>query len=108
MRMTRISLAMARNIFLKFSACISTLSADQDSWVSFVTPSTSRATSFPKIAASSSSVRTVSSTTSWRIPAMMDSLSSSRSARMIATQRGWMIYGSPDFLFWSLWASRAI
>ena len=29
--------------------CISTLSADQDNWVSFVTPSTKRATSFPKI-----------------------------------------------------------
>ena len=98
---------MARNIFLKFSACISTLSADQDNWVSFVTPSTKRATSFPNISASCSSVYTVSSTTSWRSPAAIVSLSISRSARMIATQSGWIMYGSPDFRFWSLWALSA-
>ena len=39
----------------------------------------------------SSSVITVSSTTSCRIPATMVSLSSFRSARMIATFKGWMI-----------------
>ena len=37
-------------------------------------------------------------TTSCSIPAAIVSLSISRSARMIATHNGWMIYGSPDFL----------
>ena len=91
MRITRMSFAMARNIFRRFSAWISTLSMDQDSWVSLVTPSTKRATSGPNTSVISSRVITVSSTTSWRIPATMLSLSSSRSARMMATQRGWMM-----------------
>ena len=61
---THLSFAMARNILRRFSACISTLSLDQDSWVSFVTPSTRSATSGPNSLERSSSVMTVSSTTS--------------------------------------------
>ena len=53
------------------------------------------------------SVTPASSTTSWRIPATIVSLSSSRSARMIATFNGWMIYGSPDLRSWFLCASSA-
>ena len=39
---------------------------------------------------------------------MIVSISISSSARMIATQSGWMIYGSPDFLRWFICASLAI
>ena len=102
------SFAIAKNILRRFSAWISTLSIVHEIWVSLVTPSTKSATSSPKIAVISSSVMTVSSTTSCRIPATRVSLSSSRSARMIATQSGWMIYGSPDLRLWSLCASYAI
>ena len=89
--MTLISFAIARNIFLRFSACNSILSLSHESCVSFVTPSTKLATSSPNILLSSASVRTVSSTTSCSIPATIVSLSSSRSASIFATQRGWII-----------------
>ena len=107
-RITRISFAMARNIFLKFSACTSTLSASYDNCSNFVTPSTSSATSAPNSCAISSSVITVSSTISCKRPATMVSLSSSSSARIMDTQSGWIMYASPDFLFWSLCADAAI
>ena len=90
-KITRMSFAMARNIFLRFSACSSTLSAEYESWPSFVTPSTKRATSSPNSCATSSTVIQVSSTASWSSPATIVSLSSSRSAKMIATHKGWMI-----------------
>ena len=96
-RITRISFAIAKNIFLKFSACTSSLSAEYDNCPSFVTPSTSSATSEPKISVISCSVITVSSTTSCKIPATIVSLSNSRSARMIPTHNGWIMYASPDF-----------
>ena len=107
-RMTRMSLAIARNIFLRFSAWTSTLSAEQLNCPSLVTPSTSSSTSSPNSCRISSDVITVSSTTSWRRPATIVSLSSSRSARIMATHRGCMIQGSPDFLTWPLWALLAI
>ena len=45
--------------------------------------------------------------TSWRSPPTIVSLSISSCVKMIATQTGWIRYGSPDFLFWSLCASLA-
>ena len=89
------SLDIARNIFLRFSACLSSLFLNfRDP--SFVTPSTRRPTSSPKSFIRSSSVYSVSSTTSWRSPAIMVSSSMPRSASISATAMGCIRYGSPD------------
>ena len=115
--MTRISFAMARNILRRFSACISRRSAFLSfgflilsvrcRCCSLVTPSTRRRTSSPNSSRICSSVITVSSSTSCNRPAAMVSLSSSSSARMIATQSGWIIYASPDLRTCPLCASKA-
>jgi len=85
----RISLAMARSIFRKFSDCCS-------SWVArvilliLVRPSTRSAISGPNNSLISSRVAKVSSTVSWRRPAATVAMSILMSARMAATSRGWM------------------
>ena len=89
-RMTRMSLLMAKSIFRRFSICSSSLVAY---WirVSLLTPSTRLAMVGEKSRATSSWVAAVSSMTSWSRAAMMDSESSFWSATIWATARGWMI-----------------
>ena len=63
---TRTSSAMAMNIFRMFSACCSSIVRALPNLLSFVTPSTRRATSRPKLFSRSAIVKSVSSGTSWR------------------------------------------
>jgi hypothetical protein len=72
---TRTSSAMARNIFRMFSACCSSIDLADPNLESFVTPSTSRATSRPKRFSRAGTVRSVSSGTSWRSAAAILSAS---------------------------------
>jgi hypothetical protein len=82
------SLSASRNLrrfsaARSFSDCASIL-------LSFVTPSTSRATSLPKSFSISSGVAIVSSIVSWRMAVAMVWSSSLRSVRMPATSIGWL------------------
>ena len=99
--MTRISWAMAMSILRRFSACSSSFE-EKGILSSFVTPSISRATSRPNSWVMSSRVQSVSSTTSCRSPATTDWVSMPRSTSIAATERGWIIYGSPELRFWPL------
>ncbi len=58
---------------------------------SFVTPSTRKATVSPNSVFMFSIVRLVSSTVSWRMPAMIVSSSMPHSSRIFLTARGWTI-----------------
>ena len=84
------SLAMAMSILRRFSICSSSLEV-YCTRVSLVTPSTRSATVAPKSLAISSWVAPVSSMQSWSRAAMMESVSSSSSATISATARGWVI-----------------
>ena len=96
---TLISFDIARNIFRKFSAWIS--SFDSNFMVpSLVTPSTKRAISSPKSATSCSLVYSVSSTTSCKSPPTIVASSIPISARIRATLIGCIKYGSPLFRSW--------
>ena len=87
---TRMSLAMARNILRRVSAWASSRLA-KFSWLSLVTPSTSRATSSPNCSRTTSSVQpSTSSTQSCSRPAAMVVASSIRSVRITATATGWL------------------
>ena len=81
---TRTSLAVAMNIFLRLSACCSSfeLKLMRDS---FVTPSTSSATSVPKFFSISDFSKAVSSTVSCSKAAAMVAASMSRLMRIRAT-----------------------
>ena len=89
-----------------FSACCS-------SWLwvpnldSFVTPSTSWATSAPKRSSTSVRLYSVSSGTSWRSAASMATGSRPSSARIWADAIGWVTYGSPVARSWPSCASTA-
>ena len=84
---TRISLAIARNIRRRFSACASVRLVK---WMppSLVTPSTSARTSAPKWPSISSGVTSVSSTTSWRKPAAITGALAPMSRSRLATATG--------------------
>ena len=88
------SWAIASSIFRMFSACCC-------SWLwvlnfdSFVTPSTSWATSAPKRSSTSVRLYSVSSGTSWRSAAWMAVVSIPSSARIWAEAIGCVTYGSP-------------
>ena len=88
------SWAIASSIFRMFSACCC-------SWLwvlnfdSFVTPSTSWATSAPNRSSTSVRLYSVSSGTSWRSAAWIATGSSPSSARIWADAIGWVTYGSP-------------
>ncbi len=85
------SSTIASSILRKFSACRSSLVADDSGMaLILVTPSTTWATSGPNSSRMRSIVVRVSSTTSWRRPAAMATASSFMSARKSATARGWM------------------
>ena len=103
---TLISLDMARNIFLRFSAWRSSLFLNFRE-PSLVTPSTRSPTSSPKSSISCFSVYSVSSTTSCKSPATIVSSSMPRSASISATAMGCIRYGSPDFLSCPLCISSA-
>ena len=100
------SSAIASSIFRMFSACCC-------SWLwvlnldSFVTPSTSWATSGPKRSSTSVRLYSVSSGTSCRSAASMAIGSMPRSARIWAEAIGWVTYGSPVARRWPAWASTA-
>ena len=95
MRTTRMSSAIARNIFRMFSACCC-------SWLwvlnfdSLVTPSTRWATSGPNRSSTSARLYSVSSGTSWRSAALTATGSMPSSARIWADAIGWVTYGSPE------------
>ena len=99
MRTTRMSWAIARSIFRMFSACCSSWE-----WVenldSFVTPSTSWATSAPKRSSMSARLRSVSSGTSCSRAASIAVESRPRSASVKAAAIGWVTYGSPVARTW--------
>ena len=100
MSTTRMSLDMARIILRRLSACCSSreIKSSRDS---FVTPSTSCATSAPNSFWIISSVTfSQSSTQSCIRPAAIVAPSIIRSASVVATRTGWMKYGSPDLRFW--------
>jgi hypothetical protein len=101
-RITRMSRAIASSILRKFSACFSSRDVKLI-WPIFVTPSTSVAISVPKSDSTWSSVASVSSTVSWRSPVAMLGTSSRMSAMMLATESGWVRYGSPDARRCPLW-----
>ena len=90
MRMTRTSRAIARSIFLKFSACACWRVANSMRSI-FETPSTSSATALPYCFAISLFVVWVSSTTSCRSAAMSACGSRCHSARIFATASGWVM-----------------
>ena len=83
------SLAIARNIFRRFSAWRSSR-LFHSIRPSLVTPSTSPATSGPNFARISSIVRGVSSGTSWSSAAATVTASSRMSARIPATATLWL------------------
>ena len=74
---------------------------------SFVTPSTSRATSGPNRSSMSWRPYSVSSGTSWRSAAVTATGSIPSSAVIWADAIGWVTYGSPVARRWSWWASTA-
>ena len=84
---TRISLAIAKNIRRKFSACCSVL-LENSNLDNLVTPSTNVRTSVPKRSSSSSRVTGVSSTTSCKNPAAITALLPPRFLRIPATATG--------------------
>ena len=94
MRTTRMSSAIARNIFRMFSACCC-------SWLwvlnldSLVTPSTMCAISGPNRSSTSARLYSVSSGTSWRRAAATATGSMPSSARIWAEAMGCVTYGSP-------------
>jgi hypothetical protein len=92
---TRMSSTIARTILRTFSACASSFETLPRLLI-LVTPSTRCATSGPKYLLMSSGVVRVSSTTSCRRPVLTVTTSIFISARMPATESGWMRYGSPD------------
>ncbi len=100
------SCAIASSIFRMFSACCS-------SWVwvenldSFVTPSTSWATSGPNSSSMSARLSSVSSGTSCRSAASIEAESSPISARVKAAAIGWVTYGSPVARTCPSWAATA-
>ena len=65
---------------------------------SLVTPLTRKATCSPNCSLMSFRVTEVSSTTSCKTAAMMVSSSIPQDLTISMTARGWVIYGSPDFL----------
>ncbi|CCB77998.1 exported protein of unknown function [Streptantibioticus cattleyicolor NRRL 8057 = DSM 46488] len=111
MTSTRGSLAMATTILRTVSACAASPNLTLSS---LVTPSTSRATCSPKSRRSASSPYSVSSTVSWRRPAIRVAGSMPSSARMVVTASGWVMYGSPLLRFWprcqrsATWKARSI
>ena len=100
------SSAIASSILRMFSACCC-------SWLwvlnrdSFVTPSTSWATSAPKRSSMSVRLYSVSSGTSWRSAAWIAIGSMPSSARIWAEAIGWVTYGSPVARRWPACASTA-
>ena len=92
------SSAIARNIFRMFSACCCS-SETVEYLPSFVTPSTSCATSEPNRSSMSDSAYSVSSGTSWRSAASIATGSMSSSARICADAIGWVTNGSPEARF---------
>ena len=106
MSTTRMSSAIARNIFRMFSACCC-------SWLwvlnfeSLVTPSTRWATSGPNRSSTSARLYSVSSGTSWRSAAATATGSMPSSARIWAEAIGWVTYGSPEARTCAAWASTA-
>ena len=99
MSTTRMSSAIARNIFRMFSACCC-------SWVwvlnldSLVTPSTRCAISGPNRSSTSARLYSVSSGTSCSSAAATATGSMPRSARICAEAIGCVTYGSPDARTW--------
>ena len=106
MSTTRMSSAIARNIFRMFSACCC-------SWLwvenrdSLVTPSTRCAISGPKASSTSARLYSVSSGTSWSSAAATATGSMPSSARIWADAIGCVTYGSPDARTWVACASTA-
>src|SRR4051812_29057031 len=95
---TRMSLAIATNIFRTFSACSASL--DRNVILSsLVRPSTISATCGPNSFSMSSSVRSVSSTTSCSSALTSVVVSIPRSARIVATPSGWAMKSSPETRF---------
>mmetsp|Transcript_16744 Transcript_16744/g.26756 ORF Transcript_16744/g.26756 Transcript_16744/m.26756 type:complete len:205 (+) Transcript_16744:1436-2050(+) len=73
-----------------------------------VSPSTMRRTQGPKRTSMSlKEISGLSSTVSCSKPAVINSACTLSEARRTATATGCMMYGSPDFLFWPLWANTA-
>ena len=70
--------------------------------VSLVTPSTRMAIVWPKSRRISLRVTVVSSTVSCNSPAATTSGCTRKSARILATARQWLMYGSPEWRFCSL------
>ena len=106
MSTTRMSSAIARNIFRMFSACCcSWLSVEN--LLSLVTPSTSCATSLPKRSSMSERAYSVSSGTSCSSSAWTAVRSMPRPARICAAAIGCVTNGSPEARFASPWASIA-
>ncbi len=103
---TRRSFAIATSILRMVAACCASFESNL-SRSSLVTPSTMAATSAPNSASRSARVIPVSSTASCSRAA--DTVMSSRpsSATILATDTGWVTYGSPDLRVWPAWASRA-
>ena len=93
-RITLISCAIARNIFLKFSAYASALGLSSI-LLSFVRLSTRKATSSPNSAFMSSAVVSVSSIVSCKRPAAMVVVSMHIFVRTAATARGCSMKGAP-------------
>ena len=103
---TRRSLESATSIFRMLAACCSSL-VSKWSRSSLVTPSTISRTSEPKSRSRSSRLTGVSSTASWRRAAATVVSSSPWRATMVATDIGWLMYGSPDLRVCPACAARA-
>ncbi len=90
MTRTRQSLAMATSIFRIVAACCASFESNRN-LSSFVTPSTIPATAGPNSASIWARVTPVSSTASWRSAAAALTVSSPRSAMIVATATGWVM-----------------
>ena len=91
----RQSLAMATSILRIVAACWASFESNR-SRSSLVTPSTIAATAGPNSASIWAKVTPVSSTASCNSAAAAATLSSPRSAMIVATATGWVMYGSPE------------
>ena len=105
-RITLISFDMERTIFLKFSACLSSLVL-KTILPMFVTPSTNSATVSPNCLPISSRFTDESSTVSCSMPAIIEGTSSLSRVRISATSIGWLRYCSPEWRTCPEWAFSA-
>ena len=93
------SLAIATSILRMVAACCASFESKR-SRSNFVTPSTIAATAEPNSSSIWARVTPVSSTASCSNAAAALTVSRPRSAMIVATATGWVMYGSPESRCW--------